>query len=781
MRLFVLGFLIGVVLLQSQERLPDGPWLVLSLGTVLAGLGRRQFAQGFAISAIFTLLGGAGVGFGWAATLAQVRLADALTPELEGKTVVITGTVGTLPQRTDHGVRFEFDIERNSGETKGIPRHIQLNWYERTQATGHWLAPVHAGERWRLAVRLRQPHGSVNPHGFDFEAWLLERNIRATGYVRMEQAPVRLNPPASAWRYGIERAREHVRDAMRARLAGTKSGPVLIALAIGDQSGVTQAQWDVFWRTGIGHLISISGLHVTMVGSMAFALVLWIWRRVPYVALRVPARKAAVAAALLTCTIYALLAGFSVPTQRTLISLLVVGVALWRDRLRSPSQVLAIALLAVLLWDPWAVTGPGFWLSFGAVALIFWVGANRTGVERSWQSAVRTQWAVTIGLLPLTALWFQQFSLVSPLANAIAIPVMSLVIVPLTLLGLFPGLDFLLLFAAWGFDWVHALMVWLSGWSFASITLPAPPLWALIYAVLGVFWLLLPRGFPARWLGGIWLGPLLLIRPAMPAEGEFWVRVLDVGQGLAVVVQTRTRTLLFDTGPQYSEESDSANRIIMPFLRAQGIAGLDGVIVSHADKDHSGGMSSLVKTLPVTWVAWSTPMELSQLSPTTRTITCLAGQIWHWDEVSFEFLHPTPQWLASSATVSNDRGCVLKVTSHFGNALLPADIEAPVELRLTEASAEKLPADLLVAPHHGSNSSSTPAFLGAVGARHIVVSAGYRNRFRHPSDAVMDRYAVTGAKIWRTDRQGAILAAFGARGISVIGERARAPRYWYGR
>ena len=786
MRLNIIAFSLGILLLQSLGDLPNAAWLLVFAPLVVSLFVFRRHAliqKIIFVALIFS------VGLTWAALFAQHRLSDELPLQWEGKDVEVIGVVSSLPTFTEHGVRFRFDIETVSTAMAKVPAHVSLSWYGKSHDSSVANSPVHAGERWRLTARLKRPHGNANPHGFDFEGWLLEQNIRATGYVREQSPPQRLSAMVYTPGYAIERAREQIRTHLDDKLKGQRYSSVIVALAIGDQSRISQVDWDLFWHTGIGHLISISGLHVTMVSGLAFAIAYFLWRRSRWLTLRWPAHKAASVVGVAAAFAYATLAGMAIPTQRTLLMLAVFAISLWLNRLTSPSRVLCAALLVVLLFDPWAVIAPGFWLSFAAVGLIFYTASQRSRtaavsyaerIQNSLWQASRMQWAVTIGLLPLLMGLFQQVSLISPIANALAIPLISFFVVPLILIGCIPGLDPLLEVAhqilSLGMHGLEAARDVPFGQWFGA----APSGWVVVLGCLGVLWLLLPRGFPARWLGAIFMLPLFLVAVGRPAMDAFWVTTLDVGQGLAIVVQTQRHTMLYDTGPSYSNESDSGNRVIVPYLRAMNVRHLDAMIVSHDDSDHSGGALSVLRALPVTWVAASLPDNHPIAAAAPTYLHCAAGQSWQWDGVRFDVLHPGP-WLSTAASRDNDRGCVIRVSSRFGSALLPADIEAATETELLAKDRDALKATLLVAPHHGSKTSSTAEFLRAVQAKIVVVSAGYRNRFGHPKGEILDRYAAAGTEVYRSDRDGAVRMGFDEAGVTAEAYRVAQRRYWFGR
>ncbi|OIR07207.1 ComEC family competence protein [mine drainage metagenome] len=779
MRLSIICFALGVVALQQQAELPEPRTLVL-LATAAALLRAAGRSRRLTLPLTALLLG-----YAWAAGIATLRLADALPAALEGRDLHIAGVVSKLPQRVENGTRFDFAVESADAP---VPAHISLAWYPgwRREAEEEALpagAPeVHAGERWRLTVRLKRPHGSLNPDGFDFEAWLLEAGIRATGLVRPAPDNRRLDAFVLTPGNLVESLREAIRGRIFAALPEAPYAGVLVALAVGDQQAIGSGQWQLFARTGITHLMSISGLHVTMLAGLAYLLMSWLWRKSPALMLRLPAQKAAVIGGFFAALGYCLLAGFAVPAQRTLYMLAVVAIALLTNRHTSVSRVLALALLLVLLVDPWAVLAAGFWLSFGAVAVLFYADSGRLGVGHWLGSWARAQWAVTAAMTPALLLLFQQFSLVSPLANAIAIPVVSFVVTPLVLAAAaLPQLDFLLLPAHGVISWLMALMNLLADSPWAVWQQPAPPLWTVLAALLGGVWLLAPRGLPGRSLGAVMMLPMLLTAPSRPAPGEALITTLDVGQGLALHVQTARHDLIFDTGPRYSTQADSGNRIILPYLRSRGVTRIDGLIVSHQDNDHAGGAASLLGALPVGWLASSLPAGHALPAAAVRAIRCQDGQRWQWDGVSFVLLHPAADQYQHAVKQSNDLSCVLRVGNAHGSVLATADIENATEAALLLRHRLDLASEVVIVPHHGSRSASSQAFISAVGARAAIFSVGYRNRFHHPNAAVWERYRASGAMLYRTDRDGALSLRLAASGPVIVAEREARRRYWHGR
>ena len=811
MRLAALAFACGVWLLQSQAALPSAV-LCLALGSLAVASaalawfsGRWRFQaggdtalrtarRGLVCVAVFI------AGFLWAAGYAHWRLADALDPAWEGRDVTLTGVVAGLPQPFERGAGFDFDVERVDPYDARVPRHISLAWFNGLSPEEFQeVQPVRAGERWRLTARLRRPHGNANPHGFDFEGWMLENGTRATGTVLPRGEHVRLDELALAPSYLLERFREVLRERFWDLLAAKPYAGVLTALAIGDQRAIDADQWRIFARTGVSHLMSISGLHVTMVAGLFGTLVFFLWRRLAWrgrpLALALPAQKAAAIASAFGALVYCLLSGFAVPAQRTLYMVAVVAVALWFGRMSSASRVLALALVVVLLLDPWAVLSPGFWLSFGAVALIFYVLTGRTarpGWLAQWGAV---QWAMTIGLAPATLLLFGQVSLVSPIANAVAIPLVSAVITPLALAGAVmpfdPVASLLLGAARWLLDWLMPFLAWLARLDGAVWQQHAPAAWTLPLAMIGMLWLLAPRGFPARSIGLVMLVPLYAVAPPAPAAGAVSLAALDVGQGLAVVVRTQHHALLYDAGPRFGAQADSGSRIIVPYLRGEGINALDVLAVSHDDNDHSGGAQSVMAAVPTALLVSSldSQAELADAPPavagaSARSLVswrarCKAGQNWTWDGVRFSWLYPDEPELRAPWIATNERSCVLRIEAAGGSALLTGDIEKGSERNLLARHAP-LVADILLVPHHGSGTSSTPDFVAAVSPRHAVFTVGYRNRFGHPRADIWERYdaGTVHAQRWRSDRDGEVAFDINAEGIQARAWRDEAARYW---
>ncbi len=801
--LVLLSFAAGVLLLQRQAELPPSlPWLGAAAGFaagawgVLAWAGPGPLTRGVVVA--LAVLGAGVLGFGYAAGRAEARLADALPAAWEGEDVTVVGVVDDLPQFSERGTRFAFAVERTLTRGAMVPARLSLAWYAAPPSGGaaEPVPAIAAGERWQLLVRLKRPHGTVNPHGFDVEAWLLENGIRATGYVRPDGRNRRENAFAGRAADFVLHARGTIRARILAALPDAPFAGVIVALAIGDQRSIPEPQWRIFNRTGIAHLISISGLHVTVFAALAGALAFALARRSVRLTVRIPARKLAAAAGVVAASLYVLLAGSGVPAVRTLLMLAVAAVGLVLARPGTAAAIWLWALVAVLVWDPWAGLTPGFWLSFGAVGVLLYAGAGRLSsalprgaakrAARMLRAGVRTQGVVTTALVPGTLALFQQVSLVSPIANAVAIPVVTFAVVPLALGAIVVPFDLPWQVAHAVFAALMVPLQALGAMPAAAWQQHAPPGWAVAIALGGVALVVAPRGVPARALGLLAFLPLYFVQPVPPGPGAFRMTVLDVGQGLAIVIETHRHALVYDTGPRYTDEADAGGRLVAPFLRAAGIRSLAAMIVTHQDSDHSGGALALLSTVPVDRFVSSLPADhailIRRAADGGATERCEAGQAWTWDGVRFTVLQPTSGQYAMPQTKPNDLSCVVRIDSEHGSVLLTGDLEARGEQDLVRRDPAALAADVLLVPHHGSRTSSTPAFIAAVAPAIAVFTPGYRNRFGHPRPDIVARYEGAGIRGYRTDLDGALTFTF-APGSTLAprAEREHDRRYWYDR
>jgi len=750
----------------------------------------------------------AGLLFGLTGWRASQFAAASLNPALEGRDVAVTGVVASLPQPFDLGQRFRFapDSSALEGQPVALPGLLELAWYapaaERPEGFDAQGAPAlaplaapRAGERWQFTVRLKAVHGSVNPHGFDFELSQWEQGVQASGYVRAarhDPRPQRLSP--AGWQHPVTQLRQHLRERIYQQVADPSAAGLIAALVVGDQAAIGRSDWDVFRATGVAHLMSISGLHITMFAWLAGLLVGGLWRRSPALCLRWPAASAALVGGVLLALAYALFSGMGIPAQRTLLMLACVAL-LRHSGVRWPwPQVWLLTCAVVVAFDPWALLQAGFWLSFVAVGILFASDSRATsavGVRATgrFSSMFREQWVITLALAPLSLVLFGQVSLVGLVANALAIPLVTLLITPLVMLGtLISGLwqlaaELLLL--------LMALLRWLAALPWAVWQVAQAPGWAAAAGVLGGVLLVLRLPWSLR-LGGVpLLLPVLLWQPALPALGQFELLAADIGQGSAVLVRTAQHALLFDAGPRYSQDSDAGQRVLVPLLRALGVW-LNTLVLSHRDSDHIGGAAAVLATQSQARVISSfDPVDLvgpagdasAMTDATGRAVPwagtrCQAGQGWHWDGVDFELLHPLDEDYAS-AKKTNPLSCVLRISNGQQSALLTGDIEQAQEASLVQRQAgdnrhltgalagpqapltrrtasNHLHSDVLVVPHHGSLTSSSALFLQAVQPRLALVQAGYRNRFGHPAGPVLVRYADQQIKVLDTPHCGAV-------------------------
>ncbi len=786
MILIILGFVFGVWILQQQAVLPSlylSPiaFLALLIASLLYHFRAPKYYQLPATFSAVVLLG-----YFYAACFATVRINDELPKSWQQKNIEVIGVVATMPEADSRSERFHFHVEQVLTHGAQVPKKVALRhyqsgtWYQASSTTDKTpiikQAKFKVGERWQLTVRLKRPHTSYNPHGRDFEAWTFANNIRAVGSIRSKNGMYRLSSFVWQPSYMVEYCREQVGRRISQVLNNQSFAGVIRGLVVGDDSQIKRQDWDVYLRTGTNHLMSISGLHITMLAGLVFSVISFCWCRYPQLVSRMPTRQAATIGGAFVALLYACLAGLSVPTQRTLYMLMTFAVALLLNRRIPMSRVLAVALTVVVLLDPWAVIAPGFWLSFSAVAVITYTTVNRRSMRHWVIEAANTQWAVTLGLLPFLIVMFGQASVISPIANALAIPVISLLVVPLAILGALVPIDFILQAAQQILALCMFVLNWLAGAPFATWQQAAPPAWTFVFAVIGMLVLLLPRGFPQRWLGLLLMLPMIIVNKPELAQGDMKVTVLDVGQGLSVVLQTAKHAMVYDTGQWYSDDSDAASQVLLPFLRDHGIAQLDALIVSHDDSDHNGGVTTLLEQTPIKWLMSS--YEIPQTGH--QALKCYAGQKWHWDGVKFEVLYPNSTSYENEEVKDNNQSCVIKVTSRQGTLLLTGDIEEEAEQEVLKTQPYQLMSDVMVAPHHGSKTSSTKEFIKAVSAQHVIFTVGYLNRFKHPHPTVLSRYIESGAELYQSDHHGAITLDFiGDKPLNVTKARLANQKYWH--
>jgi competence protein ComEC len=775
-----LALLAGVGACLLLPQLPPWPWSVLLFSIGLVVWRWRRWAQ---------LPGVMLCGFALAGLHAGFTLSRQLPAALEQQDIAVSGRVIDLPQHEARRTRFVFQVDSDStpqGQLRG--KRLQLAWYDDFKRPTGAQAPgtaspeslganaflrhrLKAGSRWKMTVKLRAPRGLRNPGGFDGEKQALADRIAATGYLRDPEEARQLAPAS-----GIDAWRERM-SARIAHSVRTPSSRFVRALALGDTRAIDDFDWEQLRAVGVTHLIAISGFHVGLVAGFFALLAASAWRSVPSLGSLVPRQHAAAISAMVGAIGYAAIAGFALPTVRTVLMIAVVVLAKLLRRSQRMVDVLALSAIAILLIDPLSLLAPGFWLSFAGVAWLLWCLPHES--HPSWDAKLRgffnAQAVATVGLLPLGVVLFGQASVAGPVANLIAIPWWSLVVVPLALLGtgleaLHQGLgEWTWGLAAWTFDLTWPIFQRLAESPLALWWLPESAWYALPLALVGGFWLLLPRGVPGKPLAVLLWLPLLWPDVHRPAPGDAELVVVDVGQGLSVLVRTAQHDLLYDMGPAIPDGFDAGERVDVPALHALGVRRLDMAIVSHGDNDHAGGFPAVARAFPP-----KIALTPEGAPPLPQGRPCLAGATWQWDGVRFRFLHP-PLYFPY---LGNNAGCVLRVEGAHGAALLMADVDQVVERDLVRRDPGGVRADVVVVAHHGSNGSSDPAFVAATGARFALISAGYGNRFHHPRPEAVARWRDAGAQVFITMKTGAQDVRMAASGITVEGRRGVHPRLW---
>ena len=847
MFVYALAFLLGVVFVQQLSVLPDILAELSALILLLASLlclytfsykNLKKHRYDLEIKLILLLIILILLGISYSIACAKQQLSYRLEDNLVAQNILVSGWISGIPVSDDIAQRFEFNVESyrvlkqpsDSSNDSQAPKKIRLSWYYGQQ--------VNAGERWQFEVRLKPPHGFMNPGGFDYEAWLFQHGLHATGYVRKssfnKQQPkaTHLFPEFTA-KGVIDRLRQSLSQQIDVISSSKTSSNSLTqnsvdmfalikALAIGDKSSISKQQWQVLTKTGTSHLMAISGLHIGLAALFAYLL---IRRLLPERLMKaIPAQHVALAGGMVAALIYAMLAGLSVPTQRAIIMLFVLSIMMLLRRNHRPLDALGFALLLVLLFDPLAVLSAGFWFSFSAVAVIF-ISLSSSSLDKTshadvikasflyrvfvklqrWiKNWVRLQLLISVFLMPMSLLMFQQVSLVSPLANLLLIPYVSFLVVPVVLLALcaafiLPAAAALLFsLAAMSLDLIWPWLLYLSEQPYALWvqgevdvlkTLLATAAMLLIYFAkdLSLFYantFLLKQNhklacWSLRLLAALMIMPLFIShKPALHAA-EYQLAILDVGQGSAAVIQTRNHSAVFDAGAKFSDKLDAGHSVVIPYLRSQGIKSLDSLIISHGDADHIGGAQAIIKQYPEVAVIGQ---DIEGLL-TNNKQRCVKGMKWSWDDVDFEFLSPA---IEDNGLVQSDKrnnhSCVLQVSSTSGSVLFTGDIEKKAEQKLLETYHNRLSADILIVPHHGSKTSSSSIFIAAVDPIISVFSVGYKNRYKLPNNKVIKRYEMAESRLMQTDNSGAILIKL-TNGDAMVVEKYRetARKYWHHR
>ncbi len=760
------AFLLGVVILTVFTTLPHVYWAIGFVPVIIIYYKYPSFKWALCLP----------LGFFWALLHAYINLYPELDKSLEGEDLEVLGKIVSIPNVQERSTRFEFAIHAahrtGINESLILPEKVRLNWYGNVPL-------LQLGEIWQLRVRLKRPWGFANPGSFDYEKWLFEHKIRATGYVRTKGNIYRVKETS------ILNPGYYFRGALNNRLDANadKHSNVIKALVLGERGQMDSSQWQLLTQTGTNHLLAISGLHIGIVSGFVYFIVVWLWKFSEKLCIRIPAQRIAAIFAILAAVFYAMLAGFSIPTQRAMVMATVVFLSIYTMQSFRPWNILSLALLCVLILDPFSVLAPGFWLSFLAVAIILISVRDKAASKARGFQIAKMQFVLALGLLPVTLLFFQHASLVSPVANLFAVPWVSCLVVPFSLIGsllLFVNESLgswilnvvnISLDALW---WVLSALQYLP---FASLK-HAVPDWTLIPAVFGILLLLAPNGWPKA-LSVVLLSPLVFAKPLATFDTDLKLSVLDVGQGTALVIQVGGNVLIYDTGPKFSSSFNAGEALVAKYLREKGLSKIDKLVISHGDKDHAGGLEGLLANIKVKhMIANQTDGYRHE-----NLQACREGMSWIWSRVEFKFLHPSRNIADGNiGTLSkNNSSCVLRISHPSGSILLTGDIERAVERSLVKQKPELLNVDILIAPHHGSNSSSTTAFIQATSPDYVVFTTGYRNPYGFPDEKVVSRYEKIGSHLVNTAMQGMISFKISDKnGLQLQpGYRELRQRFWH--
>ena len=742
-----IAFIVGITCCQYLPSLPSREILALPFALLLLGqhtttpFGRALWLASLAFA----------LGLNYASWRAERRLMDELSPSLEHKVVNLTATVRGLPSTAKQTTRLTIEVDQDQA-IKGthIPSYlVAMDPFKRA-----WPP----GSRWKLRIKLLPRRGTGNPYGKDSELWMWSTGT--LGYAHLKQERLRLADAQDYHAY-IDQLRSRLLQRARYHLGTTREAGLMIALSLGIQENITSEDWKLISRTGLNHLVAISGLHIGIIASIAALASKFCFRK--QLISFIPARVVIALVTILTATGYAVLAGLSIPTRRALFMIIIAASMQVGRHSFTAFQTFWTAFALVLLLDPFAVLTPGLWLSFGLVASLLCISIGRRQLLRGWRFTVITQTTASFVSLTPLALFFGAFPLISPFANALAIPYISLIVTPLSLISIIIPIDSLLSAAAWA---AHGFFVALDLLGNAPVFLfaTAPGIITLL-GFIGTALLIMPRGFPGKPHGIICLIPLVFYSPPSLPIGTFRLTFLDIGQGLSVLIQTAHHVVLYDTGAL------SADKVVLPQLHGMGIKKLDKLILSHHDLDHDGAAPDIVNALPVNSLLAG---QADTWKSTPSAQQCRPGINWSWDGIRFEVLSPEEGTENSS---KNAKSCVLRLIGEYHSALFTGDIPATTEHYLVTRYGAQLKSSILISPHHGSKTSSSSRFLEQVAPQWVVISAGYHNRYGHPHREVIERYQARGMQIFRTDLDGSITIE-ASHPLTVERFREYFARYW---
>lgn len=755
---FSIAFLIGVCLFQAMPQIPSIVWSGVAVFFILP-------AAFYPPIRLFTFVL---LGFLWSWGAAMFFLSNQLDSSFASSITQLQGRIIEVPfQDNDRFSKFLFSTtayRTNQHDWQPLNFTTQLYWNK--------TAPVlKSGDQWQLHVTLKPPVGYSNPGGFDREKWLFIRRIQATGSVMQALENKLIQQSTSV---SVSSIRQYISDLINSE-SGYQHAALLKALSVGIKHSISQSDWTLLQDTGTAHLIAISGLHIGLASGIAVMCVSFAWRMTMY-STRIPALKIAAIGGIVTSILYAALAGLAIPTFRAMIMLIALYLSLLLNFRINPWNILATALFLVLIITPMSVLSSGFWLSFLAVAWILYFLENRRGRGQKVRVAIKLQFVLAAGLLPVMLTDFGQLALIAPVTNLLAVPFASIFIVPSIMLAMisliFSEPLFLKILYFSDFQ-LMLLLKWInltSGFFLASY--PASISRELLLILIpGLLLIISPLGQITRVAGFFALMSLPFWKAERPDAGELWMTVLDVGQGLSIVVQTQNHVLIYDAGPGFPSGYNTGDSVVLPFLAKSGIHRIDKLMISHSDTDHAGGAEAIFRAIHVDNVLAGEPEKIRW----AKSRHCHKNASWRWDQVAFRILSPTTQ------QPGNNGSCVLQITDLSGSSVLvPGDIEWPIEHYLVNKFSDNLDSDVLVAPHHGSKTSSRFTFLQHISPETVLIPAGYKNRYGFPHPLVVDKYRQLETDIFVTGIDGALFVKSrkNAAGYSIDTYRKTHKRYW---
>lgn len=734
MLLNALFFLIGILVFATKNTLIIHTYEIIIIVAILSIIffTYKYNKYNFSSKLLFAICG-----FFWIAIVANHTIENKVDDKYLNKQIQTIGYIANLVTTDERKSTFLYQV------IEPFNAKVRLSWYFQDKTN------LNTGDKWLLNIKLKQNNGFRNEGGFDYEKWLFANKINATGYVRKSDANKILTNSNFAF---VNQIRQSIREKVSPYLQDLSFSGVINALIIGDRSMIKDSNWELFKATNTTHLSVISGLHIGLISTLFFFIASFLWKRSPSLLKKIPAQIIGAYFGIIGALSYTFIAGFSIPTQRAFIMASIAFLSIILRLQYSHWSLYAVALIAVLIINPLSIYDVGFWLSFYVVGIILYgvsLFTNKTKITK----IICLQLLIFIAMLPLTSWFFQANYSISSIANLIAIPVFSIFVTPLSLLGsLFAILDIenianiCFLITNKILDILALFLTQLSSLPFNKIKFSPNNLIDLVILLIGFFVLIMPRGLKLKKIAILLIAIPILIKNPIPTNTAI-VDVLDVGQGLAVVVRTQNHTLIYDTGSSSASGFNMGDAVINPFLITNKINKIDMIVISHGDNDHIGGLDAILNNFKVTQVITSAPEKIN-----SKSEICKTGQNWIWDNIKFEILNPQ----IKNNLKGNNASCVLKVSSKNLSLLLTGDIEKKAEKKLLENKNINLKADIMTIPHHGSKTSSSEEFIQAVSPKIAISSAGYKNPFKHPTEVVLKRYRKNSIKLLDTICSGQI-------------------------